>query len=147
MQIGLREGDRAAGAGARVDAFLDIHAKILFAFVFFRSHELDAHFIGAARNRFFKLEIAGFRDGRVPELLEDGRELYRLFPQGQDVEKEVDVFRSACVIDHEFHGLGAGDDKIIRCRAESMEKFQKVGALRFGNHAAFHLGAIALSRR
>ena len=89
MQIGLREGDRAARAGACVDAFLDIHAKILFAFVFFRGHELDAHLLGAARNRFFKLEIAGFRDGRVPEVLEDGRELYGLFPQGQDVEKEV----------------------------------------------------------
>ena len=60
MQIGLREGDRAARAGACVDAFLDIHAKILFAFVFFRGHEFDAHILGTAWDRLLKLKIAGF---------------------------------------------------------------------------------------
>jgi hypothetical protein len=124
MQVVLHEGNGTPGAGACVHAFLDVHAKILFAFVFFRGHELDAHFLGGARNRFFELEIAGFRDGRVPELFEDRRELYRLLAQGQDVEKEVDVFRSACVIDHELHCLGSGDDKIIGCRSEGMQKFK-----------------------
>ncbi len=28
-----------------------------------------AHFLGAARNRFFKLEIAGFRERHVPQFL------------------------------------------------------------------------------
>ncbi len=28
-----------------------------------------AHFLGAARNRFFKLEIAGFREWHVPQFL------------------------------------------------------------------------------
>ena len=147
MQMALGECDRPSRTGARVHAVLDIHAKILFAFVFFRGHKLDAHFLGAARNRFCKLEIAGFRERHVPQFLEDGRKLYRLLAQSQHIKKEIDVFRCACFFDHELHGLGSCHDKIIRCRSEGIQKFKKVSALWFGNHAAFHLGAMALSRR
>src|SRR5438552_1477997 len=61
MQMALGECDRPSRTGARVHAVLDIHAKILFAFVFFRGHKLDAHFLGAARNRFanWKLRDSG----------------------------------------------------------------------------------------
>jgi hypothetical protein len=121
MQIALHEGDGSAGAGARVDTVLDVHAEIFVAFVFFRGHELDAHFFGAARNRFFKLEIAGFRDGRVSKLFEDGGELQRLLAQGQNIEKEVDIFRPARFFDHELHGLGPGHDKVIRCRPKGIQ--------------------------
>jgi hypothetical protein len=49
--------------------------------------------------------------------------------------------------DHELYSLGTGHDKVARCRLEGLQKFQEIRALGFGNHAAFQLSAMALSRR
>jgi len=128
-------------------AVLNIHSKIFFAFVFFRGHEFDAHFLGTARDRLLKLKITGLRNGRVSKALEHLCELKWLLAQGDHVEKEIEIFCTARFFDGELHGLGSGDDKVLGRRPESVEKFEKVGALGFGNHTAIQRGAIAFSRR
>jgi len=58
VKVGPYESDRAARACARMHAVLNIHSRIFFAFVFFRGHEFDAHFLGTVWDWFLKLKNA-----------------------------------------------------------------------------------------
>jgi len=76
LKVGLYQSDRPARACARMYAVLNIHSKIFFAFVLFRGHEFDAHFLGTSGDR----------------ALEHLCELKWLFAQGDHVEKESTSF-------------------------------------------------------
>jgi len=94
-----------------------------------------------------KLKVAGLWNGQVSKALEHLCELKWLLAQGDHVEKEIDIFRTTRFFDGELHRLSSGDDKVLGSRPESVEKFEKVGALGFRNHMAFQRRAIAFSRR
>ena len=81
-------------------------------------------------------------DQHVESQLYDLRELAA--KRGFEV---VDVFRGTGFFDGKLHGLGSGHDEVFNRRPESIEEFEKVGSLGFGNHAAFQRAAMALSRR
>jgi hypothetical protein len=130
-----------------VHSVLYVHPEVSSALVLLRSHELDAHFFAAVRNVLFKLKIARFFNRRISQALEGLGEREGFRAQGDHVENEIDVFRAPGSVYGEFHGLRASNDEVIRGGSQRGQKFENVGPLWFGNHAAFQRGSMALSKR
>jgi hypothetical protein len=76
-----------------------------------------------------------------------GGKLERLLAQGEDIEEKVDVLCPSRFLNGELHGPGGGQDEVICGGPESLEAFETVGELRFGNHAAVQRAAITFSSR
>lgn len=68
-------------------------------------------------------------------------------PEGDHVEEEVEILGSPGLWECELNGLGAGDNEIFRCGAESSEEFEQIGLSGLRNHVTFQRGSMALVKR
>jgi hypothetical protein len=130
-----------------VQAVFDVDSEVVDSLKFARRHEFDAHDFVRVQDRFLELEITRFGHDCIsqgPQLFCD---ICGLLAKRNRIEKKVEIPRCSGLGKNKLQRLTAHQDEVARGGSQRCKQLQKVRFLRFGNHAAFHIGSIAFSNR